>query len=61
MQRTLKLEGHATGKQGVARLMRANGVFARRRRTFRATTDSKHAHSLADKVRDREFAADTPD
>lgn len=59
--RALKLEGHQAGKHRVARLMRENGLFARRRRAFRATTDSKHAYPVADNVLDREFEADTPD
>lgn len=59
--RALKHEGHQAGKHRVARLMRENGLFARRRRAFRATTDSKHAYPVADNVLDRDFKADSAD
>ena len=61
LERALELEGHRAGKHRVARLMRENGSFARRRKAFRATTDSKHAYPVADNVLDREFEADAPD
>jgi transposase InsO family protein len=42
----------------VARLMRENGLNARRRRTFIKTTDSKHALEVCENILNREFHAE---
>jgi putative transposase len=39
----------------VARLMRQHGIAAKTRRKFRCTTDSKHAHPVAENIVDRDF------
>lgn len=41
--------------------MREQGLQARRRRRFKATTDSKHALAVAENVLQRQFEVDVPD
>ena len=43
----LRERGHRVGCKRVARLMRAHGLCARRRRRFRITTDSNHPLAVA--------------
>ena len=50
-----------TDLSGAARLMRENGLVARRRRAFKATTDSRHGHPVAKNLLKRAFEADAPD
>jgi putative transposase len=56
---------HASGirvsRKRVARLMRELGLASRRKRRFKATTDSKHNLPVAENVLDRKFEADAPD
>ncbi len=47
--------GHYVSKPRVARLMRANDLFARRRRKFINTTDSKHNYPIAPNMLNRNF------
>lgn len=61
MTADLREEGLAVGRRRVARLMRLNGLQARRKRRFKRTTDSHHALPVARNVIDRDFAADAPD
>ena len=56
----LRLSGHRVGRKRVARLMRAAGLQARRRRRFAITTDSTHALPLANNVVARQFAVGGP-
>ncbi|MCC6774228.1 MAG: IS3 family transposase [Gemmatimonadaceae bacterium] len=60
MHRALRMAGHCVGRKRVARLMRAAGLRARRRRRFAITTDSAHALPLADNVVARDFAVGGP-
>jgi putative transposase len=53
--------GHRVGRKRVARLMRQRGLAGRRRRRFRATTDSRHAFPVAANVLARQFAQAAPD
>ena len=53
--------GHRVGRKRVARLMRQRGLAGRRRRRFRATTDSRHAFPVAANVLARQFEQPTPD
>jgi len=46
----LKAQGLRVGKKRVERLMRENGLQARRKRRFRRTTDSRHSHPIAPKL-----------
>lgn len=45
MTADLKAEGVAVGRRRIARLMRTNGLQAKRKRRFRRTTDSHHAQT----------------
>jgi transposase InsO family protein len=53
--------GHRTSRKRVARLMRRQGLAARRRRRFRVTTDSRHPFPVAPNVLARQFARAAPD
>src|SRR5262249_18496889 len=53
--------GRGFGRRRIARLMRLKGIFAKRRRRYRATTDSKHTLPVAPNVLDRQFQVDAPD
>jgi transposase InsO family protein len=57
--RELQTQGYRCGEARVARLMRTAGVQAKRRRRFRLTTDSRHAHPVAPNVLARQFAVAT--
>jgi putative transposase len=51
----LREEGMRVGKKRVARLMRQDGLVARRRKRSVQTTDSAHAHPIAPNHLDRQF------
>ena len=53
--RDLQEAGFTCGKHRVARLMRAEGFRAVAAPRFRVTTDSKHAHPVAQNLLDRNF------
>ena len=54
--------GVAVCENTVAKVMRQEGVRSITTKKFRCrTTDSAHAHSIADNVLNRDFAADRPD
>ena len=53
--------GVAVSKNRVARRMRAAGLRSVIRRKYRATTDSKHSHPVADNLLQRDFTASSPD
>ena len=57
VHRRLLKDGVRCGRHRVARLMRASGLAARRRRRYRPTTDSSHALPVAPNWLNREFAA----
>ena len=57
----LRAEGLKVGHNRVARLMRENGLQARRRKRFRRTTDSTHDLPVAENILDRNFDVDRPD
>jgi putative transposase len=52
----LKAEGIACGRKRVARLMRQDGLMAKKKRRFRRTTDSAHAHPIHPNRLERRFA-----
>ena len=58
--RELKRRGHRVGHNHVARLMRENGLQARRRRRYRSTTNSDHTLPVAENVLNRQFAVTEP-
>ena len=53
--------GYRCSENRVARVMRENGIRARQKRKFRATTDSKHSNPVATNVLDRKFDVGSPD
>jgi transposase InsO family protein len=57
----LRDRGQRLGRKRVARLMRQQGLCARRRRRFRVTTDSNHPWPVAPNVLARQFAVVAPD
>ena len=60
MTKELKARGRMTGKNKVAKMMRAAGLRAKRRRKFKVTTDSKHNYPVAPNLLDQEFTASRP-
>lgn len=59
--RELRGRGFPASKKRVERLMRENGIRARHKRRFKATTDSKHALPVAPNLLDRDFTPAKPD
>jgi transposase InsO family protein len=55
----LTAAGERTSEKRVARLMREDGLVARRRRRFLATTDSDHAEPVAPNLLARDFSVGT--
>ena len=53
--------GIPVSKNRVARRMKAAGLRSIIRRKYRATTDSKHSHPVADNLLKRDFTTDGPD
>jgi transposase InsO family protein len=49
-----------SAKKRVERLMRREGIVARKKRRFRRTTDSNHAHPIAPNVLERNFHVELP-
>ncbi len=47
----LRARGAPAGKERVERLMRENGIHARHKRRYKATTDSRHGLPVADNLR----------
>jgi transposase InsO family protein len=58
--RDLREDGHSVSRKRVARLMRELGIEGRRKRRFRATTDSRHRFPVASNVLMRDFDVDAP-
>ena len=56
----LVAEGHRCCRNTVARVMRAAGIQAKSVRKFCCTTDSCHAHPIAENVLNRDFAPSAP-
>ena len=47
IHRELRRKGIRVARKRVARLMKAEGMAARKRRRFKTTTDSRHEHPIA--------------
>ena len=60
VHRELRAKGRRVGKKRVERLMRREGIAARRKKRFRKTTDSNHSHPIAPNVLERNFDVDLP-
>ena len=56
----LRAKGARVGRKRVARLMREQGLVARRKRPFRRTTDSNHDDPIAPNVLERQFEPKGP-
>lgn len=56
----LKRNGHRVSRKRVERLMRESGLFSRRKRKFKCTTDSNHKLPIAPNDLDRKFEAIQP-
>jgi putative transposase len=56
----LRDRGFPASKERVERLMRENGIRARHKRRFKATTDSKHSLPVAPNVLARDFTPAAP-
>ena len=61
MHQELVARGKACSENTVAELMKRHGLRASSSRKFKATTDSKHSHPVAENVLDREFEQESPD
>ena len=48
-------KGHRVSRPRVARIMKANNLFARRKRKFRFTTDSAHDYPIAPNILNQDF------
>jgi putative transposase len=57
----LRAKDLEVSRKRVARLMRELGIRSRRKRRFKATTDSGHKLPVANNVLDRKFDVDAPD
>jgi len=57
----LKSRGIPVSLDRVKRLMRENGIRAKHKRRYKATTDSKHALPVAPNLLDRQFETSAPD
>ena len=60
MVRELRDRGFPASKERVERLMRENGIRARHKRRFKATTDSKHSLPVAPNLLARDFTPAKP-
>lgn len=60
MLRELRDRGIPASKERVERLMRENGIRARHKRRFKATTDSKHSLPVAPNLVERNFTPAAP-
>ena len=60
MVEELRSRGIAASKARVERLMRENGIHARHKRRYKATTDSRHTLPVADNLLDRNFNPPAP-
>lgn len=57
----LKARGIPAGKERIRKLMQVNGIRARHKRRYKATTDSKHSFPVAQNVLNRQFRTARPD
>ncbi len=56
----LRHRGRCTSRSRVARIMKEKGLFARRRKRFRRTTDSNHSSPIAPNILERNFQTSAP-
>jgi putative transposase len=58
--KALNKQGITCGKNHVARLMRENGIVAKTKRKYKATTNSKHNYPVAANLLNQNFSASRP-
>ena len=58
--RKLRKAGEQVTVKTVAKIMHENDIAARKKRRFKATTDSKHTKRIADNLLQRDFTAEAP-
>jgi putative transposase len=58
--RVLRRQGKRVGKKRIERLMRREGIVAKKRKKFCITTDSRHEDPIAPNVLDRDFHVELP-
>nr|WP_285901376.1 IS3 family transposase [Arenibacter sp. TNZ] len=56
----LRKRGYCISRPRVARIMRANNLFAKRKRKFQTTTHSKHNYPVAPNILDQDFTVSRP-
>lgn len=56
----LRKSGEKVSTKTVAKIMQESELAARRKRRFKATTDSRHTKRIADNLLQRDFTADAP-
>ena len=61
MAREIKARGLPVSKERVRKLMQANGIRARHKRRYKATTNSAHHLPVAQNVLNRQFQTTAPD
>jgi putative transposase len=59
--RRLRQQGEECNHKRVERLMRQNGIRAKRVKKFKVTTDSRHSEAVADNILTRGFKVSRPD
>jgi putative transposase len=59
--RPLRQQGQKWNHKRVERLMRKNGIAAKRVKKFKVTTNSKHNQPVAESLLDRAFRVEEPD
>ena len=60
VHKQLVVEGERCGRRRVERLMSANGIRAKQKRKFVATTDSKHDLPVVENILERNFQVEEP-
>ena len=58
--RQLRLQGEVVSEKTVAKVMRIEGIVARKKRRHKVTTDSRHTECIADNLLQRDFVTSTP-
>ncbi|AQS60349.1 transposase [Desulforamulus ferrireducens] len=58
--KALKNQGITCSRNRVARLMRDYGIFAKTKRRYKATTNSKHSYPVAPNLLNQNFSANQP-
>lgn len=60
VHRALRRQNHRVSRKRVERLMRESGLFSRRKKKFKQTTDSRHGLPVAPNVLEQVFEAKKP-